>query len=998
MTLSVRSWTRMLCPLMTVLTVNGVAAAAASAGQDGQTIDRQREIERLSRVGRGQYEPTRLKPIGQPRELKFDTHFEETAPGRNSAANEWSAYGALRDRAFNNMGRDLRVRYPAYDLVFRMYDGEREIAPDSLNSFRLGLVRRNLPAIEARWEHDGLAYAVSVMAVPFDDRGAYDLYKLEIRNPGDPGAPGLDSKLAVGMDGPPDMRLEGNVVRGLGDAPFLLMDPGAPGQSTRLIHRDWGLCDKRAKSYVTGAGPGQTEEAISSTRIGKDGLPVVYRFKAKPGEKYTVYLAASPHISRLLGVPQKPGDLIFQYDVEGAPPQTVDFSESIAKKSRPICVEFDGAHDENGDGYVQVTAGVAANSRMKHTRLSAIYVFPAGAKVDDVAAICSGSMNGKCLHHINVGATPEVGAANQCYDLSDVGLCRLVANMGGTIEPGQTKAIWLKVPPIHRREPVSMGSYAHAFLQVLPGEAVPPFGAEQIERLRNVAPLAAWRQVTAEWDQFFSGMAGIETPDPILKDMYTSRMATRAILDVRISDEVWFNACSPFFYYDFAYRDQAYVVNAYDLAGLHNLAERLLKVYCMEVKDVPAGPIAFGEVPLQLGMQPDGLWLTRPGQFDAQGQNIWCLVEHYKLSGDRGWLEKTAYPYVKRGAQWIVHSRHKHMAEVKNPNDPRYGLIEPGAMEVAAMTKGMHHYYMDAWAILGLREAADAAVSLGLRDDARLFASEAADLKAALHRSMAATFKRTGLYEGSLWFGVENEGEGMYGFWGHTPLLWPTRSLDPHDPMLTATWRNMERMSNQWGGATFSEGAGGCWPYIGVDWAISYILRGEPEKTLDYFCGFTDTAGGTLSWGEGYDNARNLAMGDQPHFWADAQWVNLYRHLFVLEDGNTLLLTPATMRRWSRPGFGVARLPTHFGNLDLAVRRAGEDGQTIEYTFRLTAQGDQVKRPLDKIVVNARTPNGRAIAGAIINGKATDNYLGEQVIIPHPDREQEYRLQIKWVD
>jgi len=297
-----------------------------------------------------------------------------------------------------------------------------------------------------------------------------------------------------------------------------------------------------------------------------------------------------------------------------------------------------------------------------------------------------------------------------------------------------------------------------------------------------------------------------------------------------------------------------------------------------------------------------------------------------------------------------------------------------------------------------LREAADAAVSLGLRDDARLFASEAADLKAALHRSMAATFKRTGLYEGSLWFGVENEGEGMYGFWGHTPLLWPTRSLDPHDPMLTATWRNMERMSNQWGGATFSEGAGGCWPYIGVDWAISYILRGEPEKTLDYFCGFTDTAGGTLSWGEGYDNARNLAMGDQPHFWADAQWVNLYRHLFVLEDGNTLLLTPATMRRWSRPGFGVARLPTHFGNLDLAVRRAGEDGQTIEYTFRLTAQGDQVKRPLDKIVVNARTPNGRAIAGAIINGKATDNYLGEQVIIPHPDREQEYRLQIKWVD
>lgn len=90
-------------------------------------------------------------------------------------------------------------------------------------------------------------------------------------------------------------------------------------------------------------------------------------------------------------------------------------------------------------------------------------------------------------------------------------------------------------------------------------------------------------------------------------------------------------------------------------------------------------------------MQPDGLArLTRAGQFDAQGQNIWCLTQHYKLSGDKDWLKKTAYPYIKRGAMWIVNSRQKHMAEVKDPDDPRYGLIEPGAMEVAAVTQGMH--------------------------------------------------------------------------------------------------------------------------------------------------------------------------------------------------------------------------------------------------------------------------------------------------------------------
>ena len=62
-----------------------------------------------------------------------------------------------------------------------------------------------------------------------------------------------------------------------------------------LVNRDWGLCDKRAKSYVCGDGPGKTEAAINTTRIGLDGLPVVYRVKVEAGKKYTVVLAASPN-------------------------------------------------------------------------------------------------------------------------------------------------------------------------------------------------------------------------------------------------------------------------------------------------------------------------------------------------------------------------------------------------------------------------------------------------------------------------------------------------------------------------------------------------------------------------------------------------------------------------------------------------------------------------------------------------------------------------------
>jgi hypothetical protein len=608
-------------------------------------------------------------------------------------------------------------------------------------------------------------------------------------------------------------------------------------------------------------------------------------------------------------------------------------------------------------------------------------------------------MNPLCIQHVDVGATPEVGWSNQLYDMNDVGISRFMLNYSDSIAPGETKTFWLKVPPIYRREPVSMGSYSHAFLDVLPHEAVPSFNQEQIDKLRELAPLDEWNKVIKYWDKFYSEMAQIHTPDPVLEDIYKSRISTRNILDVKISDKVWFNTCSPWFYYDFAYRDQAYCIYAYDLAGKHDLAERLLNVYCMDVKDVPLGPISFGSVPLQLGMLPDGLWYTRPGQFDTQGENIWCMTQHYKLSGDKEWLSKTAYPYIKRGAEWLVNSRRKHMTEIKNPNDPRYGLIQPGAMEVGAITKGMHMYYMDAWAILGLNEAADAALSLGLQKDHDLFSKEASDLKLSLLKSMKQTFRRTGLYEGKLWYGVENEGDGMYGMWGHTPLVWPTGAVDPHDPMLTATWRSMERSSAQWGGGIFSESEGSCWPYIGVDWAISYILRGDPERTLDYFSAYTDTAGLTYSWGEGYSNASNTCAGDQPHFWADAQWVNLFRHLFVMEDGTSLMLTPASLRRWQSDvkGVSIKQMPTQFGALDLSIKPSA-NGKKIIYTFNLTPKGDQANRFLDKIIINARTPSGRKVTKVTVNGNQTDDFFGEQIIIKKPERNREYKLEILVAD
>lgn len=948
---------------------------------------RGKEIEFMSRIGKGNYLPVKQKKIGEKRIQEFETNFDEFAPGRNSAANEWSAYGVRDGKSFNTFGREMRTRYPIFDLVFLLKNGEQEIAPGDLDSFRMGLFHDNMPAIWTGFSQNGLMYKVTVMCVP-DAEGPFDLYKVEIRNISD--SP-RESCLYAAIDGPPDMRMEKDVVRGLGKAPFIITDKP---EKTNLIFRDWGLCDKRAKSFESASV--NMDPAFGFSRAGFSGVPVVYRIKAEKSKKYLIFLGSTPNLSSQVKHPEKSGELIYRYEVEGAPSQSFDFVKDMPDSNRPICIRFDNAQDTNGDGYIEIKAGTEKKSLFKESNLSVIYVFPENTILSNSSDVWKGNLNEKCLYHINVGVTPEMSWFNQYYDKSDVGFARFMLSYGGTIAPGETKTSWLKVPPIHRRQHTGMKILSHAFNEVHPGEAVPSYDSKKISYLRGLAPGMMEERVVKYWEDFFKEMAPVHLPDKVITDMYMSRIATRSIFDIPFSDTIYQNVCSPWMYFDFAYRDHAYVVRAYDLAGRHDLAERLLRVYCMDVKDVPLGPLSFGEVPLQMGMNKDGVWITRPGQHDTQGENIWALAEHYKLTGNKEWLSKTAYPYIKRGAMWIVNSRHKHMNEIKDPEDPRYGLIEPGAMEVFKIDRGMHHYYMDAWAVLGLREAAETAQALGLTADSKLFSDESADLKNCLTKSFEKTFRRTGLYTGNLWFGVEENSDGMYGYWGHTPLVWPCGAIDPYNPLLTATFRHMETMAKSWGGGLSSESAGSLWPYIGVDWAISYILRGEREKTLEYFGAYVDAAGSTLSWGEGYDANQNLYAGDQPHFWADAQFISLFRTLFLMEDESTLLVTPALPRRWhegSNP-VSIKGFATYFGDVDLTIQPDSGDNHLI-YTIKISPNGDQKDRELSRIVLYPRIAGGKNISSVQLDGKILTDFTRDTVIITKPERGKDIKIDLQ---
>jgi len=117
--------------------------------------------------------------------------------------------------------------------------------------------------------------------------------------------------------------------------------------------------------------------------------------------------------------------------------------------------------------------------------------------------------------------------------------------------------------------------------------------------------------------------------------------------------------------------------------------------------------------------------------------------------------------------------------------------------------------------------------------------------------------------------------------------------------------------------------------------------------------------------------------------------------LFVMEDGSSLLLTLATLRRWQQGGKPVrlVNVPTHFGYLDLSVEPR-RDGSHLDYQFKLDPKRDQASRTLNEIVVGAHTSCGRKITRVRLNGQPYENFFNEHVLIPQPSRNKEYRLQI----
>ena len=143
-----------------------------------------------------------------------------------------------------------------------------------------------------------------------------------------------------------------------------------------------------------------------------------------------------------------------------------------------------------------------------------------------------------------------------------------------------------------------------------------------IARTRPGRELAA---VLRSWHRLFARAMQIRIPEPKVQDTFYTSLANMALARYRSNTSGWVQTVNKLNYNAFWLRDGSVIANAFDVAGLHDLAAEDLEFF-------------------PTWQQSDGLFISRAQQYDGFGQALWAIGRHAELTRDRAFARRMLGP------------------------------------------------------------------------------------------------------------------------------------------------------------------------------------------------------------------------------------------------------------------------------------------------------------------------------------------------------------------
>jgi hypothetical protein len=440
--------------------------------------------------------------------------------------------------------------------------------------------------------------------------------------------------------------------------------------------------------------------------------------------------------------------------------------------------------------------------------------------------------------------------------------------------------------------------------------------------------------------------------------------------------------------------------------------------------DRPLGHFADGRGCLTHAVGPAGVG----GHMDAvhcmgPGAIMFTLAEHFRLTGDLEWLKANA-PRMKANAEWML--RQRQVLARNLPGGERLWSkgLQP-AHVVTPDSERMHQqfYESEAYYWLAVNSMAEMLMKIepaqGVRmaEEARAYRK---DLTAAIDRSITLTPVvpvRDGTYRSFIPFApyVRGFASGAWGWrrcQGHIgaiywdtvqsadPLISPAGLLSPGDPRVQGHLEVLEdrlllendkvaartpgfEPARDW----FSHAS---WQYqCGLErHANIHLLAGDApsfiRSMLNQYA--VDIVPGEYTFRE------HTVTGPPDKLYEEACFLERFRMMLVMEQGEALWLARATPRAWLEQGkrIAVRNAPTHFGALAYEILSDVDHGH-ITAVLQLPT-----RTPPGQVLLQLRHPKAAPITKVSLNGAEWTAFDAADGLVKLPGAQGLARLDVMY--
>jgi hypothetical protein len=451
------------------------------------------------------------------------------------------------------------------------------------------------------------------------------------------------------------------------------------------------------------------------------------------------------------------------------------------------------------------------------------------------------------------------------------------------------------------------------------------------------------------------------------------------------------------------------VLTVLDLMGSHQAAEDGLDQWT----SLPMDPNSAGHHEWALPDRPSGLFseghgcLTHAvgppgsgGQMDGihafgPGSIGWTLVQHYWLTRDTQWLKANALR-IKANAEWML--RQRQVVSSMVPGGERLwckGLLP--ARQPTPDSGGLwtQVYECEAYYWVFLAQFADALSVIDPEDGAKLKAEVEAyrkDLLSAVDRSIALSpvvQVRDGTFHSVIPFACYVRGLST-GAWGWqrdgsrehvgplywetvqtaAPLISPAGLLSPDDVRVQGYLDVLEdrlllENANVGNRPWFDAG----WQYQGgLERTANMHLAADDIPV--FLRSFLNCYAVDILQNDGYIFNEHAVHGPPDKIFEEAAFLERFRNMLVMEQGDSLWIARATPRAWLEQGqkITVKNAPTHFGTVGYEIVSDADHGK-IAATVEIPS-----RNPPKMVLLRLRHPQNSSLKSVLVNGKPWNDF------------------------